>query len=197
MHIVTKMAQINKLVKKKWDTFEKHVDLPQEVSAVYEDSILTVKGPKGEISKKMRYPFVYIKVDGSKIIIGTNHFSQKEKKIISTYEAHANNLVKGVTEGFEYKLAIVYAKFPMTVGLSGSKFEVKNLLGEKVPRTFEIPSDVKVEIKGKEIVVSGIDKEKTGQVAARIEQLTKITHLDRRVVQDGIFITKKPHKSYV
>jgi len=112
-----------------------------------------------------------------------------------TYRAHAKNLIQGVSEGFTYTLGIFFAKFPVTVELKGTKFAVKNLLGEKVPRTTIIPSDVKVEIKGKEIVVSGNDIEKCGQVAATLEQLTKVKNMDRRVVQDGIFITSKPHKS--
>ena len=172
--------------------------MPQGVSAhVTEESVLTVKGPKGEVSKLLRYPKINIKVEGQKIIVGTDKLTQNEKKIIFTYLAHIRNLIKGVTEGFEYRLVVVYAKFPISVELKGQVFTVKNLLGEKVPRTCIFSKDVKVEIKAKEIFVSGIDKEKTGQVAASIEQLTRITHLDRRVIQDGIFITNKPHRAYI
>lgn len=189
---------VSKQVKmtKEWGSLDVAIPL-NGASAVFADNLLTVKGPKGEVSKKLKYPNVFVKVEGDNIVIGTQRLSKREKKIIFTYKAHANNMVKGVTEGFVYNLAIVFAKFPMTVELKNGIFIVKNLLGEKVPRTFGVPSDVKVEINGKDIVVSGIDKEKTGQVAANIEQLCRITHLDRRVIQDGIFITKKPHKEYV
>ncbi len=185
------------MAKKEWKTLEISVPFTEGVTAVYEDGVLTVKGPKGEVSKKLKYPWVYIEVKAGEIVVGTKHLSQREKKIIFTYRAHVKNMVAGITEGFEYNLVVVYAKFPITAGVSGSKFEVKNLLGEKVPRTVEIPSDVKVNVNGKDITVTGIDKERVGQVAASLEQLTRINHLDRRVIQDGIFITKKPHRSYI
>lgn len=191
-----KMVSKQQKIQKEWKTLEVEVEIPQGVSAEYVENILTVKGPKGEISKKLKFPKVYTKIEGNLIKVGTEKFSQRQKKIIFTYRAHINNLIKGVTEGFEYKLVVVYAKFPVTVELKGNIFNVKNLLGEKVPRTLTIPSDVKVEIKGSDIIVTGIDKERVGQVAASIEQSTRVGNMDRRVVQDGIFITEKPHRKY-
>lgn len=183
-------------VKKVWKSLSQEVEMPEGVTATVVGDTLTVKGPKGEISKEFRYPRVNTKVEGNKVVIYTTRLTQREKKIIHTYRAHTKNLVKGVTEGFTYTLKVVYAKFPMTVALSGNKVTVKNFLGEKVPRVTVIPSDVKVVIAAEDITVTGIDKEKCGQVAASIEQLTKISHFDRRVIQDGVFITSKPHVRY-
>lgn len=191
-----KMVSKQQKVQKEWKTLEIEVEMPQGVSAEYVENVLCVKGPKGEISKRLKFPRVYIKVENNSIKVGTEKFSQRQKKIIFTYKAHLNNLIKGVTEGFEYSLVVVYAKFPVTVEMKGSIFSVKNLLGEKVPRTVNIPADVKVTISGSNINVAGIDKEKVGQVAASIEQSTRVTNMDRRVVQDGIFITEKPHRKY-
>ncbi len=183
--------------KKIWKTLTQEIDMPEGVSAKYENNELTITGPKGEISRKLRYPRVHIKVENNKIIIETKILTKREKRIIFTYRAHINNIIKGVTEGFEYKLSVVYAKFPMSVEVKGNEFIVKNLLGEKVPRIVKLPQDVKVEVKSKDITVSGIDKERVGQVAALLEQSTRITHFDRRVIQDGIFIVEKPHRRYV
>lgn len=182
---------------KEWKSLSSTIELPEGVSAVYEDSHLTVKGPKGEIVKKLKYPRVKIVVEGNTLTISTEHFTQREKKIIFTYYAHVKNMITGVTEGFTYKLVVVYAKFPVTVECKDGLFTVKNLLGEKVPRTVEVPSDVSVDVKGKDIIVTGINKERVGQVAASIEQSTKINHFDRRVIQDGIYIVEKPHRKYV
>ena len=190
------MVSKQQKIQKEWKTLELEVSMPEAVSAQYLNNILTVKGPKGEISKKFKFPRVYVKIESNLIKIGTERFTQRQKKIIFTYIAHVNNLVKGVTEGFEYKLKVVYAKFPVTVEMKGNIFNVKNLLGEKVPRTAIIPEDVKVTINSSNITVVGIDKEKTGQVAASIEQCTRVLNMDRRVVQDGIFITEKPHRKY-
>jgi large subunit ribosomal protein L6 len=183
-------------VQKVWRTYDQVVEMPQGVTAIFSKDLLTVKGPKGEISKILRFPRVYVKVDGNNLVAGTAKFSQAEKKIIHTYRAHFNNLVKGVTEGFTYKLKVVYAKFPMTVALTGNKLVVKNFLGAKVPRELIIGSDVKVIVAGENITVEGVNKETCGQTAGSIEKLTKISHFDRRVIQDGIFITEKPHVRY-
>lgn len=189
------MAQ--EIKKKEFKTLSLEVALTSNVTGTYENGVLTVKGPKGEVSKKLKYPRVEIKVEADKILIETVRLTQREKKIMFTYKAHASNMVTGVSEGFEYKLVVLYAKFPVTVELKGTTFNVKNLLGEKVPRTVQIPSDVKVVIKDKNITVTGIDKERVGQVAASLEQSTKVMNMDRRVVQDGIFITEKPHRAYI
>lgn len=196
--MLLKMVSKQVKAKKEWASLYLDESMPTGVSAHYDsECTLHIKGPKGEVSKILRYPRVNIKVEGQKIIVGTDKLTQSEKKIIFTYLAHVRNLIKGVTEGFQYRLVVVYAKFPIGIEMKGQQFVVKNLLGEKVPRTYNISKDVKVEIKAKEIFVTGIDKEKVGQAAASIEQLTRITHLDRRVIQDGIFITNKPHRAYI
>jgi len=188
------MAQI----KKEWKTYQVEVPLEKGVTANVEGTILTIKGPKGELSRDFKFPKVYLELNDNKVIVGTKKFSQSEKKIIHTFRAHIKNLIEGVTNGFEYKLVVVYAKFPVTVELKGNTFSVKNLLGEKVPRTVTISEGVKVDIKGnKNITVTGIDKEKVGQVAASLEQSTRVLNMDRRIVQDGIFITHKPHRAYI
>ena len=181
---------------KQWDSLYLEVPL-NGASATYQDYTLTVTGPKGETSKMLKYPYVSITVQDDKIVIGTDVLSRRQNKMIKTFRAHIRNLVEGVTNGFEYKLKVVYSKFPVTVEMNGKTFVLKNLLGEKVPRTLEIPEDVEVQAKGSDVVVSGINKERCGQVAAALEQVAKVTHLDRRVVQDGLFIVEKPHVKYV
>ena len=189
----TKSAPAQKV----WQEVSVSVPIAEGVTVSYENSMFKVTGPKGEVSRKLRFPRIEISIQGSDVVISTKRFSKKLKKVMHTYRAHVTNLMTGVSEGFEYKLKVVYAKFPMTVELKGNELNVKNLLGEKVPRQVIIPETVKVEVKGEDITVTGIDKEECGKVAALIEQSTRITHLDRRVVQDGIYITSKPHKEYV
>lgn len=181
---------------KVWNTYEVAVPL-NGVQATLEGSLLTLKGDKGEVSRVFKFPYVNLEVKDGNVSIITKRFTQRQKKIMHTYRAHITNMVKGVTEGFKYTLKVVYAKFPMTVELKGTTFTVKNFLGEKVPRSVTIPQGVKVQVKGQDITVEGIDKEACGQVAALLEQTTKISHLDRRVIQDGVFITEKPHVKYV
>ena len=79
----------------------------------------------------------------------------------------------------------------MTVKIEGSKLIINNFLGEKEKRFASIVPGVKVDVKGQQIILSGADVESVGQSAANIEKATWVANRDRRVFQDGIFITSK------
>ena len=83
----------------------------------------------------------------------------------------------------------------MNVSVSESEFKIKNFLGEKVPRIVKLRYGVSVKIDGNIISVEGADKEKVGQVAADIEQKTRRPGFDKRIFQDGIYITDKAGKA--
>lgn len=112
--------------------------------------------------------------------------------MIKTYISHAENIFKGLEEKFIYELEICNVHFPITAKVENDKVIISNFVGEKVNRAANILEGVEVEIKGQKISVSGPDIEKTGQTAANIEKTARISKKDRRVFQDGIFITSKP-----
>ena len=103
--------------------------------------------------------------------------------------------MRGVEEGFQYKLQAVYSHFPMTLKVEGDRMVITNLFGEKVPRVAKLPwspSEVEVKVQNKtDVTVSGVDREKVGQTAANIERSCRIKKRDRRVFQDGIYIVSK------
>ena len=186
-----------KMVQKVWKEYSQKIELPNGVLATYENFILTIKGEKGEISKLLKYINVEIKVENNFIEVFTKRLTQRQKKIINTYRAHINNMIKGVMEGYSYRLRVVYAKFPITIEIKDKKFFVKNFLGEKKPRSCKVYDDLDVKIEGgNEIVIKGCDKERCGEQATLIEQTTRITHFDRRVIQDGVYIIEKPNRRY-
>jgi len=80
----------------------------------------------------------------------------------------------------------------MTLKLEGDKLKISNFLGEKISRVAQVLPNVEVEIKGNEITISSHNKESAGQTAANFEKATKVKGRDRRIFQDGIFITHKP-----
>ena len=88
-------------------------------------------------------------------------------------------------------MQVVFSHFPINVSAKGKEIEINNFTGEKKPRKAEIVGNTKVEIKGKEIILKGINKEEIGQTAANLEKATKIKNRDQRVFQDGIYLTEK------
>jgi large subunit ribosomal protein L6 len=68
---------------------------------------------------------------------------------------------------------------------------VQNFLGEKTPRVARIFGNTKVEVKGADIVVTGIDIEDVSHTAASMEQITRIKEHDRKVFQDGIYLVSR------
>jgi large subunit ribosomal protein L6 len=187
LHIVIKME------KKKKD-LEKEI-LFDDVTINLDQSFLIVKGPKGEIKRKLFDPLVKIEVMPNKILFSPNKKGTKrESKMIKTFVAHVNNMIKGVKEGHVYKLKICSGHFPMNVSIINNEFVVKNFIGEKVPRKIPVKKGVDVKIDSTLITVSGIEKEIVSQMAASIEELTKRPGFDTRIFQDGIYIIEKDGK---
>ncbi len=172
---------------------EDFVEIPEGVEVSIDGMDVTVKGPKGSIKREFKTKEeVHIDKENNKIRIWALFPRRKTKAMVETVRAHLNNMIKGVTTGYTYKLRIHYRHFPMNVSVEGNKVVIRNFLGEKHPRYAEILDGVNVKVVGKEeIVVEGIDKEKVGQTAANIEQATMVKKKDPRVFVDGIYIVSK------
>ena len=167
------------------------IEIPEGVEVIIENNEVSVKGPNGEDSRKFTYPNVSIKEEDNAIILETAFPKKKDKAMIGTTRAHINNMIIGVTDGFEYHMKIVFAHFPMNVKVQGSTVVIDNFLGERHPRTAKIVGSAKVVVKGDEVTITGINKEEVGQTMANLEQATKIRGRDPRWFQDGIYLTSK------
>lgn len=178
----------------KIDKIEETIELPEGVSATLENARLTMKGPKGEVSRVFLSKRVSIVINGNKISFVAENITRREKKILFTFKAHVANMARGVAEGHTYRLKICSGHFPMNVSVKGVAFEIKNFIGEAVPRTMPITQGVDVKVEGDIITVSGIEKENVAQVAARIENLTRRPGFDSRIFQDGVYIIEKDGK---
>jgi len=173
------------------EVISKVIEIPEGVEAEVKGDLVIIKGPKGELKRRLFYPGVEIKKEGSKIVVRTAGIRKRQRAMLGTYVAHINNMIKGVTRGFEYKLKILYSHFPISVKVSGDEVIVENFLGEKVPRKTKIFGNCMVKVRGNEIIVKGINKEEVGQTAANIEQLTRVKDKDPRVFQDGIYLIER------
>lgn len=172
--------------------FSQEIIIPEGVEIRKEGKILFVKGHHGETSKEFNFgKLKYEKKDG-KILLSHPFSTRKEKRMINTISAHLRNMINGVQNKFEYKLKICSSHFPINVEIKGNHVLIKNFLGEKTPRKCEMPKGAEVEVNKDIIIIKSSNREIAGQASANFENATKVRNRDRRVFQDGIFITSKP-----
>lgn len=173
---------------------ERTIQIPDGVSIDVDRFKVKVTGPKGALERDFFNPIfskdVVVKKADNKVVISSESKKKKIKAMLGTIESITNNMIEGVKKGYEVKLKIVYMHFPFTIKITGEEILVNNFLGEKTPRKTRIVGDCKVEIKGDEVTVTGIDKDDVGQTSSNLERVTKIRSRDRRVFQDGIFWLK-------
>lgn len=177
------------------------IELPDDVSASVDRLDLTVEGPNGAVTRRLWYPDITISVtdgeEGDVVRIENDTTDAKTLATVGTFESHIQNILHGVTEGWEYEMEVFYSHFPMQVNVEGGEIVITNFLGETASRRTDIRGETDVQISDEEITLSGPDIEDVGQTAADIEQLTRVKDKDPRVFQDGVYITQKPNRGEV
>ena len=153
---------------------------------------LTVEGSNGSVTRKLWYPDIDVSVEDGAVVIEAEAEDAKTAATVGTFESHVRNVIHGVTDGWEYRMEVFYAHFPMQVSVEGDEVVIENFLGETHPRRTPVRGDTEVELDGEEVVLSGPDKEAVGQTAADVEQLTRVTDKDARVFQDGVYVVEEP-----
>lgn len=170
----------------------RHIEIPEGTEVeISDDALVTVTGPLGTVSRRLWYPGIEIRKDESGLVMDVEITRKRHRSMTGTLAAHLNNMIKGVNEGFEYRMKAVYSHFPIQLKTTKKELLISNFLGERKPRTAKIMGDSNVEVKGDIVVVTGIDKERVGQTMANIEQATKVRGFDIRVFQDGIYLVDK------
>ena len=169
----------------------REIEIPEGVKVSVENGVVSVEGPKGKLSRTLHHPKIEIKNEENKIIVKTEFARRKEKALVGTFAGHIENMIEGVTKGFVYKMKIVYSHFPIKASVKGNEFIIENFLGEKAPRKAKLFGNVKVTVKGSDVIIEGINREEVGQTAANIERATRVKDKDVRVFQDGIYIVSK------
>lgn len=170
---------------------EQEIEIPDGVTVDIAGPQVTVKGPNGQLSRRLTHPRVKIQKTDGKVLVLSEFPRVREKSLVGTFTAHIKNMIHGAEKDFEYQMKIVYSHFPMKVNVRGDKFVIENFMGERAPRHADIYENVKVAVKGSDVIVTGNDIELVGQTAANIERATRIKGYDPRVFQDGIYIVHK------
>jgi len=145
------------------------VNLPSGVEVTLDGNLVKVKGSKGELEWNA-HERVSVNQEDTQLKISVNDDSKQSVALAGTTRALINNMVTGVSEGFEKKLSIVGVGYRAQA--QGQKLNLT--LGFSHPVVYEVPAGIKVETPSNtEITVSGIDKQKVGQVAAEIRSYRK------------------------
>lgn len=168
--------------------------IPNGVKVAAEAGMLKVSGKLGSTSKVINVKLMDIKVAGDTVTITPVKPKKLAKKAALAAQAFSTELksaMDGVQNGIERKMQGVSAHFPMTIEAKGSVFSIKNIFGERFPRTTTIVGDTKIEVKGQEIKVKGVDPYDVGQTIANIRKLCKSKDKDTRVFQDGLYLVRE------
>lgn len=144
------------------------IDLSGGVTITVDSDVISVKGPKGELTVP-HLSDVTVTLEDGKAIVTRRDDEKIAKAQHGLQRALLNNAVVGVTKGFEKKLEVNGVGF--RVGMTGNALEMS--LGFSHPVRYEAPAGVSVTTNKMEITVSGIDKQQVGQVAAEIRALKK------------------------
>lgn len=176
----------------KTSELKQEINIPSGVEITLEKNTVHVKGPKGALSRTFSHPkIVLTKKENTLLISVKKSPHRREKALVGTFVAHVHNMIRGVTEGFEYRMKTLFSHFPIKTSVEGNVFVIQNFLGERSPRKAKILDGVTVTVQGDMVTLSGIDVERVGQTAVNIERATKVKKRDIRVFQDGVYITAK------
>jgi large subunit ribosomal protein L6 len=147
----------------------KVIVVPAGVKVSVNDTQLEVQGPKGRLTTPVP-PGISFSLAGAELSCKRSNDERQQRAFHGMARALAQNAIKGVTEGFSKELDIVGVGYRATV--EGNK--VVFALGKSHPVEYRIPAGIKIAVdKQTHVVVSGIDRQQVGQVAAEIRRLRR------------------------
>jgi large subunit ribosomal protein L6 len=153
------------------------------------DNVVTIKGQKGSSSLQI-HPEITVETNENEIVVTRKNDTREQKSLHGLYRSLISNMVEGVSEGYKKQLEIIGVGYRAT--FSGDVLELN--LGYSHPIYFVPPEGIEIEVDTKTkknpiLIISGIDKELVGQVAAKIRSMRKpepykgkgIRYLDERI----------------
>ncbi|SAM00770.1 hypothetical protein [Absidia glauca] len=171
--------------------------IPQGVKVSIKARDVTVTGPRGTLNKNLRHLNIEIKFAGQdKLKFVVYHGGRKHVACIRTVRSLVNNMIIGVTKGFQYKMRYVYAHFPINciINNGGKDVEIRNFLGQKVVFRVQMREGVIVAASTNqkdELTLTGNDLEAVSQCAADIQQSCLVKKKDIRKFLDGIYVSER------
>ncbi|OFV68634.1 MAG: Ribosomal protein L6P, archaea [Candidatus Syntrophoarchaeum caldarius] len=171
--------------------YTKEIEIPDDVKIEIDRGSVKVARGNTEITRELWHPAITITQHDNIIEVATKKNQRNIQALAKTFASHIQNMIEGVTNGFEYRMKVVYSHFPIQLKVEKDHLLIENFLGERSPRKAKIMEGVTVKISGTDLIITGANKEAVGQTAANIEQATRIKRRDQRVFQDGVYIVSK------
>jgi len=169
------------------------VAIPSGVEATMADGVLTVKGPKGTLTRKA-VDAVAIAIEDGSIVVSAVEGKQNAHALWGTFAAHANNMVTGVTEGFEKILEIEGVGY--RAEMKGNTLVLN--MGFSHPVEMEVPEGLECVVEKNTIKISGADKDVLGQFAANVRKVKKPEpYKGKGIRYQGEYIIRKQGKKAV
>jgi len=149
------------------------ITIPAGVNVTVKDSVVTVKGPKGELTQEVN-PEIIVEVNGAQVDVKRPSESKNHRSQHGLYRSLINNMVEGVSNGYVKKLELVGVGYRATN--QGQILELS--LGYSHPIHLQLPAEIKVDAvtdrKSNPIItLESADKQLLGQVCAKIRSLRK------------------------
>jgi large subunit ribosomal protein L6 len=167
------------------------LDIPQGANLSLDGDFVVISGKLGTARKKINRKLMSVSIEGGRVVIKEKGGKKLEKfaaLAIQSFSSGVKSAMEGVTKGIEVKMKVVYAHFPMSIEIKGRDIVIKNIFGEKIPRVTHTVGDTKVEVKGQDVTVRGVDNYDVGQTVANMRKACAARGYDTRVFQDGIYV---------
>lgn len=168
------------------------ISLPKGVELKLTGQQLMAKGPKGSLTLEL-HKGLSASIEGDKVIVETIAGIKLDKPVHGLYRSLINNMLIGVSKGFEKKLSLVGVGY--RAAIAGHQLDLQ--LGFSHPTKIEIPKTVQVAVdKSVTIVISGIDKQAVGQFAAAVRAIRPPEpYKGKGIRYEGEFVRKKAGKA--
>ena len=175
------------------------LEIPEGIEVNIKSRLITVKGPRGTLTKNVRHVNMdirVIKTKTTKVLLTVWAGSRKHVACLRTIRTLINNMITGVTKGFQYKMRAVYAHFPINciIQEGGTLVEIRNFLGEKTVRHVAMLDGVVItESKAQkdEFILEGNDIDNVSQSAASIQGICRVRNKDIRKFLDGVYVSNR------
>jgi len=147
---------------------KKPIAIPAKTEVTVSDSIVTVKGPLGTLTKDI-HPFVSFTVENNEVLVAPKNETRLAKALWGTYASHLKNMLAGVNTAYTKKLILDGVGYKMAV--AGSELTLSIGFSHKVNIT--VPAGLTATVEKNELTIAGIDKDAVGQFSANIRAKKK------------------------